>query len=96
MANCTQSKKVFEEWVNRVDTRIKPSMMIADITKTGGLVLLKKRTGWIFILDSMEKIWLKTGFKMENLYGLSSFFRKIIPHHLLTVSLKRLKIKLVC
>ena len=56
MANCTQSKKVFEEWVNRVDTRIKPSMMIADITNTGGLVLLKNRTCRIFILDSIEEI----------------------------------------
>jgi hypothetical protein len=30
-------------------------MMIADITKTGGLVLLKNRTGPIFILDSIWK-----------------------------------------
>ena len=28
--------------------------MIADITKTGGLVLLKNRTGSIFILDSIK------------------------------------------
>jgi len=29
--------------------------MIADIIKTGGLVLLKKRTGFIIILDSIFK-----------------------------------------
>ena len=39
--------------------------MIADITNTGGLVLLKNKTGWIFILDSMEEIQVKN--RTENL-----------------------------
>ena len=49
-----ESKNVFETSVNKVTNRIKTSMMIADITKTGGLVLLKNRTGSIFILDSIK------------------------------------------
>ena len=48
-----ESKNVFETLVNKVTARIKTSMMIADITKTGGLVLLKNRTDSIFILDSI-------------------------------------------
>jgi len=42
-------------------------MMIADITKTGGLVLLKNRTGSIFILDSIkyEGIQTKEGNKVK-------------------------------
>jgi len=31
-------------------------MIIADMTNTVGLVLLKNRNGWIFILDSMEEV----------------------------------------
>jgi hypothetical protein len=38
--------------------------MIADITNTVGLVLLKNRTGWIFILDSIEKVL--TGNRVNN------------------------------
>ena len=49
-----ESKNVFETSVNKVTNRIKTSMMMADITKTGGLVLLKNRTGSIFILDSIK------------------------------------------
>ena len=49
-----ESKNVFETSVNKVTNKIKTSMMIADITKTGGLVLLKNRTGSIFILDSIK------------------------------------------
>jgi hypothetical protein len=39
-------------------------MMIADITNTVGLVLLKNRSGWIFILDSMEKVLV--GNRIDN------------------------------
>ena len=62
-----ESKKVFETSVKKVTARIKTSMMIADITKTGGLVLLKNRTGSIFILDSIkyEGIQTKEGNKVK-------------------------------
>jgi hypothetical protein len=49
---------------NKVAIKIKPSMMIADITNTVGLVLLKNRSGWIFILDSMEKVLV--GNRIDN------------------------------
>ena len=42
--------------------------MTADIIKTGGLVLLKNRTCWIFILDSMEEVLVENRVDNEVLY----------------------------
>ena len=50
------NKIFFDDLPNKVAIKIKPSMMTADIIKTGGLVLLKNRTCLIFILDSMEEV----------------------------------------
>jgi len=43
--------------------------MTADITKTGGFVLLKNRIGFIFILDSMGSNLDESGGKKINIYG---------------------------
>jgi len=41
-------------------------MMTADKTKTVGLVLLKNRTGRIFILDSIQEILIGYRIDKEN------------------------------
>ena len=68
MADWTESKIFFDDSPNKVAIKIKPSMMTADIIKTGGLVLLKNRTCLIFILDSMEEVLVENRVDNEVLY----------------------------
>jgi hypothetical protein len=66
--------------------------MIADITNTVGLVLLKNRSGWIFISDSMRNILVGNRIDNENFSNYKE--KKSLPFS--TISLKYLKIKRVC
>jgi hypothetical protein len=53
-------------------------MIIADMTNTVGLVLLKNRNGWIFILDSMEEVLVGNRINNEDfIITISEKIRKI-------------------